>query len=205
MTSDTPPAGLKHPQIPPPEAMEGSLRLYLRECTTWDEPPILGLVKSPFPGTATFHPLTIPTAMWDVWRQPAPLLRRMTRVWADPAKQGHAIRRLIAPGDTDDMVGVWLRHEGWRSENLRDAEMKALAARYGASYDFKNSTSRQEVRMMGVALLDGLFHQATQVRDNDHMEFLCERHGDSSTGHGGPLPELLLVLAAALCRNGHTP
>lgn len=161
--------GFFAPHPPSADAIEGYMKLYVAERTEWGEPAELGVLRTPYEGSVTGYKLPIPEGTWAAMCNPTKVLTTLVRVlWEDP-RPDHALLRHVDRTMLADMVGVYLRTEGWAPP--KGKELTALAAhREGMAYRFEQAADRRECRVITAVMLDGGVTRATQFRDEpEHL------------------------------------
>ncbi|HEY9015590.1 MAG TPA: hypothetical protein VIM84_11070 [Gemmatimonadales bacterium] len=158
------PEGFYAPLLPSTDAIKGCLRLYLEEREQWNERPELGILISPLEGFVTSYPFPIPPAVWDGYDNPLLLLRKLGRVLYQEKRTDHALVRLIDPAMLTDMVGVYLRNEGWAPPQGNNS-LTVDAVTAGHPLRFSEMKDRRELRSVMALTVDSTFWQCGMYRD----------------------------------------
>lgn len=156
--------GFFAPEPPDPAWVRAYMSLYVAERTEWNEPPELGVLRTPYEGSVTGYALPIKEATWDANQDPGKVLDTLVRVLWTEARTDHALLREVDRSYLADMVGVYFRTEGWAPPKGKEAV--ALAAmRSGMPYRFEHTDDRRECRMITGVMIDGSVVRATEYRD----------------------------------------
>lgn len=156
--------GFFAPEPPDIDAVRSYLELYLFERQEWNEPPELGVITTPYGGSAGSYAFPIPEGTWDAMSNPSRVLKLLSRLLWKEARTDHALLRPVDRSELADMVGVYFRHEGWAPP--RGQEMAALRNHaQGLTHRFEDHKDRRECRAITAVMIDGSVVRATQFRD----------------------------------------
>lgn len=189
--------------VPPPrDAVVSCLRLYNESRIEWDEAPELGVLRAPFGHTVTSYALPIPDGTWTAMQRPRRVVEKIARLLWEEGRTDHALVRNIDRTMLADMIGVYLRYEGWAPP--RGGERAAAnALRAGLRYDLQGTHDKREVRQVFAIQIDGVVHVTTQYRDSPrevhHRSYDPGR--ETPGGHiGGDIVRPLLEVGYGLIR-----
>lgn len=200
-------SGFYAPMPPSDESVLAYLRLYCQEREEWDEPPELGVLRSPYDGQVTGYPLPILEASWDSYVKPGALLRKLVDVLWHQGRTDHALVRHIDRTMLPDMVGMYFRHESWsppKGSPYNHRRADGAVPRLG--YDLQQTKDKRESRGVLAVMVDGTRLRVSHFRDTPqkfnsaaYQPLATPTH--KTTPIFGDTPPLLQELAYGLIKN----
>lgn len=202
-------SGFFMPVQPSNEAVLSYLRLHCQEREQWDERAEVGVLRSPYEEQVTGYALPIAAGSWDTYDNPLKLVRKLVDVLWRQGRTDHALLRAADRSLLADMVGVYLRHEGWSPP--KGHERQALAIGAGRpGYRFSDLTDRRESRSVLAVMGDSTRLKVTHFRDEGEKFRSAAYNPLALPNHRttpilGDMPPLLLELAYGLIKHMRPP
>ncbi|MFE2934942.1 hypothetical protein [Streptomyces sp. NPDC059278] len=177
-----------------PEKVLYALEKEVRKRRAWDEPPEFGFIFASEKGTGTL-PIPVPGKMWIDAGHPKNVLYALRDAFRKPlsTEAGQAFSNLRAAAPPD-MVGLYLRNEGWAPRKGTEGEMYRRRMAGGSTPNFKEMEGRVEVRVTTAVDKRGRVYMVQQERGGP-VEGYCDTKAEQGTCEvGGDVPKVLVEL-----------